>query len=838
MFDSLKRAVGLYPQMGRSFPTYRAIADGIIVTADRATVWMEITPASTQTASAGELDDQVMSAIAQAQGALADYECQLKIVWGAITSDTYREDAPTFTRPQAMAWAQARADSIDAWELPERHVFIGVDVEDRTTPAAVATINAAADWVSGNRNAIPVKELEFLDGKMRSIIGRMTGKPFQALPVPAETLAWMVGRETFRTSEATPREGTITGAPLARLGRGRVVPFRDHLRFYDAQGTEVAYTACLMITEFPETVDTLSNGQWLLALSNIARPTMDGAQSVLPEASVRFSFMSQASALKRVAKTQKKAKHQRRDAEESHVEEADEDILLAEEEMRSLGLEIKRGRTSLVEAWPILTVTETTLDDLYLAVDAVVEAYAQAGITVDVCADEQDAAWLSSLPGDTVRIEDMNHVMDATAFFGSWFWGGSITGDREGPVIGYTTGATRSLVHFHPTQAPLRGDTTTIALIGRSGRGKTTAAQLMALDAGAEGAFTIVYDFKGDLNNEHGGLVAAATSMGINARRIDMSARYAGTCDLLATMDPEDARTHAHSQLMLLISDSLRLAAHPVLMEHIAALLDSGDERSSHRLIERMEAGDEIAQRVARELRTYEGDAIGRMIIGQRTEEMLTAEPGITLIQFPKLDLPQVGTAPAEWTTTQRVGAAVARGALAWVMTVAKTQAMRGLRKLVVIPEAHLLTANQDGATFLNQIARLGRALGVSLVIDSQDPSSIADHDGIMEQIVTAFVFSQSTEKQQDAAARLLGLEPSADVRAMIDSVSVDPASGDVWHGHCLMRDARRRVATVQIAIPNDRVRQALDTTPPSKERSSDLTTPAPGRHGRDDTAA
>ena len=294
-----------------------------------------------------------------------------------------------------------------------------------------------------------------------------------------------------------------------------------------------------------------------------------------------------------------------------------------------------------------------------------------------------------------------------------------------------------------------------------------------------------------------------------------MSARYAGTCDLLATMDPEDARTHAHSQLMLLISDSLRLAAHPVLMEHIAALLDSGDERSSHRLIERMEAGDEIAQRVARELRSYEGDAIGRMIIGQRTEETLTAEPGITLIQFPKLDLPQVGTAPAEWTTTQRVGAAVARGALAWVMTVAKTQAMRSLRKLVVIPEAHLLTANQDGATFLNQIARLGRALGVSLVIDSQDPSSIADHDGIMEQIVTTFVFSQSTEKQQDAAARLL------------DTVSVDPASGDVWHGHCLMRDARRRVATIQIAIPNDRVRQALDTTPPRKETRHDLDTAA-----------
>ena len=114
-------------------------------------------------------------------------------------------------------------------------------------------------------------------------------------------------------------------------------------------------------------------------------------------------------------------------------------------------------------------------------------------------------------------------------------------------------------------------------------------------------------------------------------------------------------------------------------------------------------------------------------------------------------------------------------------------------------------------------------------MIDTQDPSSIAERDGIMEQIAATFVFSQSTTKQQDAAARLLGVEPSPDVRAMIDTVSVDPASGDVWHGHCLMRDARRRVATIQIAIPNDRVRQALDTTPPRKETRHDRDTAAQG---------
>ena len=86
-----------------------------------------------------------------------------------------------------------------------------------------------------------------------------------------------------------------------------------------------------------------------------------------------------------------------------------------------------------------------------------------------------------------------------------------------------------------------------------------------------------------------------------------MTRRHAGVCDLLANMDPEDAQVHAHAQLMLLISDHLRLAAHPVLMEHIAGLLADGGPRSAHALILRLEAAeDDTARRIARELRAFE----------------------------------------------------------------------------------------------------------------------------------------------------------------------------------------------------------------------------------------
>ena len=819
MFDNIKRIVGLNPAQGRPAPHYRVLADGIIVTDDRASVWMELAASPTQTASPTQLDAELRHVVAQAQKTLADHTCHLKIVWGRITSDEYQSDAKRFTMEDAREWARLRAESIDSWELPERHVLLGVEVEDRTTSAVVRTINNAADFVRGDRYSIPERELAWLDQQMRSIVGRVHGAPWRARPAPVEVLAWLIGRESFRTNGSIPTEGTIQGAPLARLARGRIVPFRDHLRFYDATGNEVAYSAALVVSQFPEAVDTNGTGQWLLSLSSITRPAEGGDIQVLPEASIRFEFLSQAHALTLVNKSRKRAKAQRREAAESAAEETSEETQVAEEEMRQLGLEIGRGRTRLVQCWPILAITEPSLEDLYASIDAVVEAYAEKGITLDIAADEQDTAWLSTLAADEVRIKDMQHTMDAEAFFGSWFWGGSVVGDEEGPVIGYTTGATRGLVHCHPTEAPLRGDTTTVAILGRSGRGKTTAVQLMALDAAAEGAWVPVLDLKGDLNNEAGGLVGAAGAVGIPARRIDMTRRHAGVCDLLANMDPEDAQAHAHAQLMLLISDHLRMAAHPVLMEHIAGLLADGGPRSAHALILRLEATeDDTARRIARELRAFEADAVGRMIVGERSEDTLDASPGITLIQFPKLDLPPAGTPAGEWSAAQRVSAALVRGALSWIMSVARTQEHRHLRKLVAVPEAHLLTATAEGAAFLDQTARLGRALGTTLVIDSQDPTSFAERDGIMEQIATVMAFSQSTVKQQDAMARVLGMEPSDQTRAMIETVSIDPDGGGVWHGHCLMRDHRGRVATVQVAIPGNLVRAALDTTPKRTE--------------------
>lgn len=822
MFDKARRIVDITAALRAPMPVYKILADGLTVTADTATAWVRISPASTQLATPAQMDHELQSAISLAQKVLRDRRCHLKIVWGRITGEGYAAGASGFTTDEGRAWARQRAESITDWALPERHVFLGVDIEDRTDAKIVRAVNNAVDYVRGDTHSIPGRELAWLDQAMRALAGRLSGAPWYARPVPVETLAWLLGRESFRASGSAPIEGTVQGAHLARLMRGRMVPYRDHQRFYDTGGAETAFTCQLLITQFSaEALDTNDSGQWLTMLSGITRPAVDGAGTVdvHAEASVRFEFMSQRAARRVVKRTKDSAAEQRREAAKSDAGEPSADVQYSEVEMADLEGDINRGRVRLVQFWPTLSVSEASLEDLRASVDAVIEAYSQVGITVEVAADDQAETWMSTLPSDHVRLASMHHISDAEAFFGSWFWAGSIVGDGEGPAIGYTTGTTASVVRFHPTQAPRRGDTATVAVLGRSGRGKTTLLQLLALDAAAEGAWVPVFDLKGDLNNSSGGLVGAARAAGMRARRVDMSAAYAGTCDLLATMDPEDALIHAHSQLMLLVSDALRLAAHPVLMRHIAALIADGAGASTAALIERMGADeDETARRVASELSAFAGDSIGRMVVGRREVGALEASPGIVLLQFPKLDLPPAGTPASEWTVMQRVSAAVARGALSWVTTSAKDPALRALRKLVVVPEAHLFTATQEGSAFLDQTARLGRALGASLAIDSQDPTSIAARDGIMEQIVSVFAFSQKTRKQQDAVAEILGLSPSDAIRQMLSAINTDPGSGQVWHGHCIMRDARDRTATIQVSIPNQGVARALDTTPARKD--------------------
>ncbi|TCC33717.1 ATP-binding protein [Kribbella sindirgiensis] len=818
--DKLLNLVGVGRERGLPPPRLVAIADGLLVTERSAEAWFLISVANTDLATEAEQDAALDAAVSAAATILGDRLSHLKVVWGRSTGQDYIDSmAGHYRLGDHDAWAQTRADRIDEMRMPERYVALGVHLSDRDPRATAQVRGSISDALGTTSWRVSARELAHLDERVRKLARQLGSTVWRAHTAPAEVISWLISREMHRGAVAAPRRGLITGASLARLTSGRVVPYTDHLRIYDTRGQIAAYTTVLAMTDFPEELETPGAGEWLRTLSEIKAIDDDGEEiDVTVEASVRFRVLTKKTARHLVDETRKSAKEQRRSAAKGTAEETADEIVETERVMREVKRDINRSGLTLVEDHPRLLVSADTREDLEAYVDAVIAHYADRGITVAAGADEQRDLWLESLPGDQLRVPDLGHVRESTAFFGSWFWGGASIGDATGPAIGYLTGSTPGLVRFDAAAGSALGDATTTLFLGRSGRGKTTAAMLGGLDSAFAGAWVPLLDLKGDA----AGVSAVAAEYGVPTAVIEITAQFSGAADLLRVLPVDDALLQAPSQLMLLLPPHLRGAAEAPVMAATRAEIQSPDP-SSWGVIQRLCASEsETVRTVGFALRDLVETGLGSVVAGPPSGlSSLTTNPGLWVVQMPGLTLPSPESAPESWSPIERVGMACLRGCLAWMVRTTGRREFRGRSKVVIVPEVHLLTKTPDGASFLDYIARVGRALGASLVLDTQDPASILKLPGLVEQITTLFAFSLRSREQVDSLLELLGRPQTAPYQTLVRGINTAANGKSIRHGHCIMRDRWDEVATVQIDIPSQQVAALLRTTPESEHTTA-----------------
>ena len=95
-FSKLATAAGVPAALGASLPSYVAIADGLVISAERAQAWFVIEPAASQMLPDDERADAVARVISALQKILRDRQSQLKIAWAPLTAEAYTApNAPT-----------------------------------------------------------------------------------------------------------------------------------------------------------------------------------------------------------------------------------------------------------------------------------------------------------------------------------------------------------------------------------------------------------------------------------------------------------------------------------------------------------------------------------------------------------------------------------------------------------------------------------------------------------------------------------------------------------------------------------------------------------------------
>ncbi|MFJ1742488.1 ATP-binding protein [Streptomyces microflavus] len=819
----LGRMVGLGAERFMPAPQLVALADGLVVTTTNAEAWFVLSSANTDLMPE-EAQDLEQDAGARALAkVLPGYDVHLKILWSQLDGQAYRSEArKMFSAGDVEAYADMWAARLDQLELPQRHLLLGVKIAERSSAAGASAKNTAGNALGLHTTALAESELAELDAAVRRLERRLEPTPWRARIAPVELLAWAVSRESYRPQPAPPNLPVITGASLVRLSQSRAIPHHDHVEMLDARGETAAWVSVLAMPTFPEQLYTPGEQQWLRCLSQIRYTHSSGEDTpVCPEASVRFAVWRKGDAIKEVDRVRRSAKEQRRSAAEGSAGETLAETTETEYVTEGLRQRMSRDAMTLLRDHPRLVVASTeSLEDLRARCDAVVSHYAGLSIDVRVASDEQREMWLESQVGDILRVADLGHTRETDALAASMWWGGSEAGDDVGPIAGLLTGTTSGVVRFDIAAGSALGDATTTAFLGRSGRGKTTAMMRAVLDAAMRGAYSLMLGFKGD----EAALVRAGQYLGLPSHHVTCGQDTPGVADLFRMLPRGEAALQVVSQMLIMLPEHMRNQGAETHLLRACNEVAEHDSPASWRVVERLKADEnELAKDVGQALFEIGRTQMGAPILGRPQEgaSPLRAEPGLWLVQVPGLTLPNADTRPADMTMNERVSLALMRGLIAYALNTAARADLRNLPKVIAIPEVHVLTGTDDGKRFLELVARMGRALGTNLGVDSQDPHSLLGLVGLLEAITTVFGFEQSTPQQQDALSELLGLPVGPASRALLHGIGKS-GHGKVRHGHCVIRDRSDRVATMLWDIPSAELLQALSTNPKDQAEATE----------------
>lgn len=829
--ESLRNLVGWRQRLMP--PRYRAIAPGVLVTSESAWAVFELRHTDVGTRGERALDahhDEAVSAFRILTGRRA----HIRIVWGHVTGASYlaglgieegAQEEPDGAR--VVEWARARAESIDALDLPERRIHLLVHLADRAPRGREFGVALGLLDTQVSRSDMA----EYMAQSLQ--LGRQLARTlWRARQASSESIGWSIAREMHREASVPP-DDSIEGAVLARLSAGKVDPMPDHLRIRDGRGDVAQFVAVLALTDFPEVMET-PGSEWIEILNGLHTaplllPGWDRPWpiEVLADVSWRFEVLPGREARAKITRVKNLAKEQRRSAARGSAGEPPDVVVLAEDETAELEAELTRRNTALAIDHPRIVVRAASLEELDAKVAAVIGAYDGIGITAYLCEDEQGDVWVEQLPGDKVRVPDLGHHRDTAAMAQSWFWAGSQVGTTSPtvPCVGWVTGDAPTLHRFLATEATAAADAPVTAFTGRTRRGKTVSMMVTCLDACLAPVHQdlppVVYfpDVKGDAT----GLVSAARRFGVPARVIAVEETAGGVLDAFVTASPALAQDSVAAQLSLLLPFALARESEDLIQWAVAeeARSHAADPRS-WRVIELLqERGktDQRAEQIARTLAAVARAGHGRLVAGRPTpgSEALTRATGVTVLDLRLPQLPEPGRPLAEWTPPMRTQVAALRGILGWCSSLAADMAERRRPKIIAIPEAHVLLATPEGRSWLDQTARMAAAQGVSLLIDSQDVEGLAAVPGIVEGLATIYGFAQRTSGQQQALAALVGLDDDFDAGALIGSldrgVSDSDGKSTIRRGHCLAQDRWGDIATVQWLPPSDEVLALLDTS-------------------------
>ncbi len=400
-------------------------------------------------------------------------------------------------------------------------------------------------------------------------------------------------------------------------------------------------------------------------------------------------------------------------------------------------------------------------------------------------------------------------------------------GDRRGPYVGYTAGASRRAVMFDTHFATEVKETSgLVPVVGGLGAGKSVLLGQITYEAVRRGIPSVVLDPSGPLAR-----LTEMPELAQHSRHLDLTMAASGTLNpfaVVASPDPGMNNLAAFKQAEVTASQDRKLLAMDVVKMLLPPSLDKvpqtslvvsdairatrGEPDSSlWEVVRNLERHDDSHGRVvANFLRDMAELPLARLFFPQAgaIEERLSDT--LTVLTMPGLVLPPRSVPREFWSTSEQLAVPLLHLA-SWYATRAVYGRPMRARKLVALDETHFLADWSAGRALFTRLGRDSRKWNTCVLAASQNPADVLGMD-VANFMSAAFVGRIEDEDAAKDGLRMLRVPTNVGYERVLAGLS--SGRGADGFREFVMRDVDGHVDKVRIDLSaNPALLKALNTT-------------------------
>lgn len=687
---------------------------------------------------------------------------------------------------------------------------------------------------------------------------KMQSAHFGLIKVNSDVLQWLIGRIFLRGTVQEPfirknkhgewvpqtEEFYLHGDKYKRPNAYNIMHLYNHrwrqegrsLCFEDEE-SNITYQTFLALAHMPEDVN-IPGDEWL-------KPLLDLPFGV--EICISLKTNQFLDAQKKLKENKRKIEGQDEHAIQSG-EVSEDDIERAYIDSVNLEEDLKLYSDPLIEATVTVALANKDKEELKTQVTRVKQEMERMQFRMQRPASDTLKAFYEMIPGSPIQYVSYKHKTSPSVLATSVFPIAIESGDEIGHFLG-TAGARDKYIYLSPVEAIRHDRSGGIGILGTLGGGKSVLANYLGymvtlLDGGRSlfidpksergvlwkgflkefegeiGITTIDYTNKGVFDpfviyraespewfDRHREDFSKIPGGAISTYDDYVQERRSRAVDLANAMFTEELHLVEGTERALAFKEAVSAAAaryKTPSMELVIRLL-AGNVPEQNRIFKDNDLVHRQAMLLAREMEQLKKtNRLASLIIGNGTEQGLSFNKRINIMQINGLTIPNPDTPKDEYSVPQRTSATIMIPLGEFAREFARDPLTLDIPKAVVFDESWFLKATSWGSLLYSEIARMGRSLFTIPIFIGHSVSDV-DEPGIREALTYMFVFRMSSELEAVEALRILGLEETGANVSLVQNLG---------NGQCLFKDINQRVQQINIELLYNNLKKAFETNP------------------------